>query len=261
MEVIQSRQNPLVKHCTKLAANRRERLKSGLSLLDGPHLIAAALDAGHTLQRIMVAEHAVGKPEITQLLQRTTAPQSVAADSLFAELSELESSSGILAIWPCPAAPSAVQSGWVLALDGVQDPGNVGSILRTAAAAGVQQVWLSPACADVYSPKVLRAGMGAHFLLPIIERADLPTLLSVFDGQRAVTALSGSVSLYEAQLMGSVALVMGSEGMGVSPAVLELATLRLRIPMQPGLESLNVGAAAAICLYERVRQLSIIAAQ
>ncbi|PHV13113.1 TrmH family RNA methyltransferase [Chitinimonas sp. BJB300] len=254
MEVIQSRQNPLIKTCTKLAANRRERLKTGLSLLDGPHLITAALDAGQPLQRILVAEQALEKPEIAQLLVRSDAPKSVVADGMFAELSELESSSGILAIWPFPVAPEAVQAGWVLALDGVQDPGNVGSILRTAAAACVQQIWLSPACADVYSPKVLRAGMGAHFLVPIVERADLPVLLAAFEGQRAVTALDGSVSLYQARLTGSMALVMGSEGMGVSPAVLDLATLRLCIPMQAGLESLNVGAAAAICLYERVRQ-------
>ena len=261
MEVIQSRQNPLIKICAKLAANRRERLKSGLSLLDGPHLIVAALDSGHTLQRIFVAESAVDKPEVIQILKRTSVPHSVVTDNLFSELSELESVSGILAIWRFPMAPDALQVGWVLALDGVQDPGNVGSILRTAVAAGVQQVWLSPACADVYSPKVLRAGMGAHFLMPIIERADLPELLSAFNGQRAVTALDGSISIYGAQLTGSIAMVMGSEGMGVSQVVLDRATLRLRIPMQPGLESLNVGAAAAICLYERVRQLSIITEQ
>lgn len=254
MDVIQSRQNPLIKTCSKLASNRRERLKSGLSLLDGPHLLAAALDAGQVPQKVLVAQGAAHKPEITALIARLSVSTVYVADSLFAELSELESSSGLLAVWPIPAPPEPLRAGLVLALDGVQDPGNVGAILRTAAAAGVEQVWLSAACADVYSPKVLRAGMGAHFMLPLIERAVLPDLLQAFAGQRAVTALDGSISLYAADLCGSLALVMGSEGQGVSAEVLALANLRVRIPMRAGLESLNVGAAAAICLYERVRQ-------
>lgn len=257
MEIIQSRQNPLFKACLKLASQRRERLKQGQTLLDGPHLIAAALDAGQAPQRLLVASSAGQRREIADLLERAQLPCSYLDDSLFAELSELESSSGVLAVWSLPAAPAAQNTGFILALDGVQDPGNVGAILRSAAGAGVEQVWLSKACADVYSPKVLRAGMGAHFLLPLIERADLASLLAGFRGTRAVTALSGSVSLFASDLRGDLALVMGSEGQGVCEALLAMANLRLRIPMQAGLESLNVGAATAICLYERVRQSGI----
>ncbi|QNM98271.1 TrmH family RNA methyltransferase [Chitinimonas koreensis] len=254
MEIIQSRQNALVKTCVKLASHRRERLKSGVTLLDGPHLIRAALDAGLPPQRLLVAAGAVDKPEIVDLLGRFDGVPAVLADTLFGELTELESSSGILAVWPVPAAPAPRRDGLVLALDGVQDPGNVGAMLRTAAAAGVAQAWLSPACADAWSPKVLRAGMGAHFLLPLVERADLPALLADFGGRRAATLLQGSVPLYAADLRGDLALVMGSEGGGVSEEVAALTELRLRIPMRAGLESLNVGAAAAICLYERLRQ-------
>ncbi|HEY9102095.1 RNA methyltransferase [Chitinimonas sp.] len=254
MDLIQSRQNPLVKTCIKLAGQRRERLKSGLTLLDGPHLLMAALDASLPPERVLVAQSALDRPEIQALLARTTAPKALLDDELFASLSELESISGILALWRYPEAPAARSRGLVLALDGVQDPGNVGSILRTAAAAGVEQVWLNPACADAWSPKVLRAGMGAHFLLPILERVELPALLAQFSGKVAVTALANSISLYQADLRGDLALVMGSEGSGVSTEVMQQAGLRLTIPMRPGLESLNVGAATAICLYERLRQ-------
>ncbi|QDQ25219.1 RNA methyltransferase [Chitinimonas arctica] len=254
MDLIQSLQNPLLKSCVKLANNRRERLKSGLTLLDGPHLLTAAFDAGRPPDRLLVAASALHKAEVAAVLARFGKTPSVLEDALFAQLSDLESLSGILGVWPIPAAPAPWTSGHILALDGVQDPGNVGSILRTAAAAGVDQVWLGTACADVWSPKVLRAGMGAHFLVPVLERADLPALLGGFKGRKAVTALAGSVSLYQADLCGDLVLVMGSEGQGVSAEVLAAADLRLAIPMRAGLESLNVGAATAICLYERLRQ-------
>lgn len=254
MDVIQSRQNPLIKACIKLMENRRERLKTGQTLLDGSHLLAAALDAGQAPERLLLSQSAPQRAEVAALAARFDGPVSVVADTLFAELTELESASGVLALWAPPPAPAPLQRGLVLALDGVQDPGNAGAMLRTAAAAGVAQVWLSPNCADVWSPKVLRAGMGAHFLLPVVERADLPALLTNFAGRKAVTVLDGSISLYQADLRGDLVLVMGSEGQGVSREVLALADLRLAIPMRAGLESLNVGAAAAICLYERLRQ-------
>jgi len=255
MEIIHSRQNPLVKACVKLAAHRRERLKQGLTLLDGTHLIGAALDAGLPLERILVAHSALEKPEVAQLLARYHGPQSVVYDAIFDEITELETASGILAIWRVPIPRLPVNTGLVLALDGVQDPGNVGSILRTAAAAGVDQVWLSLGCADAWSPKVLRAGMGAHFLVPLVERASLPELLQAFKGKRLATALDGSVDLYTADLRGDMVMTLGSEGQGVSAEVLAASELRVRIPMLRTLESLNVGAAAAICLFERVRQL------
>ncbi|KAF0814363.1 putative TrmH family tRNA/rRNA methyltransferase [Andreprevotia sp. IGB-42] len=255
MDQIQSLQNPYYKLAHKLASQRRERLKQGLMLLDGPHLIAAALDAGHALQHILLTPAAINDGECAALLGRTGASVHVVADNLFAELSELPSPTGILAIAPFPEGAIPLRNGAVLALDGVQDPGNVGSILRTALAAGIDQVWLSAGCADVWSPKVLRAGMGAHFALSVIERADLPELLAPFAGTVAATLLDGAVDLYAADLRGDLALVLGAEGQGVSVEVAGLATLRLKIPMAPAIESLNVGAAAAICLYERVRQL------
>ncbi|MFC4161559.1 TrmH family RNA methyltransferase [Chitinimonas lacunae] len=254
MDLIQSRQNPHLKHLIKLASHRRDRLKSGQTVLDGPHLLAAALDAGWAPQRLFVTADGWERAEIRQLCERAAAPVAMVDAALFAEASELESLSGVLALLDMPPGPAPRQDGVVLVLDGVQDPGNVGSILRSAAAAGVDQVWLSPGCADVWSPKVLRAGMGAHFVLPLCERLDLAFALQAFAGTRAVTALEQSVGLYQADLSGNLALVMGSEGQGVSASLLALADLRLRIPMRAGIESLNVAAAAAVCLFERWRQ-------
>lgn len=254
MDIIESRQNTLIKHIAKLAAQRRARQQAAQTLLDGVHLIDAALAAGLALERVLIMQSALDKPEVAALLARMAKPPQVVADQVFAALTDLDSPSGIVAILPIPAAPLPLHAGCLLLLDGVQDPGNVGALLRTAAAAGVSQVWMNEGCADAWSPKVLRAGMGAHFVLPIIERLDLVAALADFAGKVAVTALQASQPLYGCDLTGSLALVMGSEGRGVSAALLARADLRLRIPMHAGVESLNVAAAAAICLYERVRQ-------
>ena len=254
MEIITSSQNSLFKQVMKLSQNRRERIKTQQTLLDGSHLLAAWLDAGHPLEKIIVSESGCQRSEIQALLARSPAHVVCFANALFNQLTDLPSASGVLTVVAIPVAPIAQYSGFVLLLDGVQDPGNVGAILRTAQAAGVEQVLLSSACADVWSPKVLRAGMGAQLALPIIENADLCLFASQFKGQIAATLLDGAVDLYDAPLTGSLALVLGSEGAGVSEALAKMATQRIKIPMQQGIESLNVGHAAAICLYEIKRQ-------
>lgn len=254
MEIIRSRQNPLVKQLIKLAENRRERLKTQQTLLVGAHLIEAALQAGWPLERILVAEGEEGRAEITGLLARLPHPATLLAPDLFAAIEQAPSTSGLLALARLPAAPALRQSGCCLLLDGVQDPGNVGSILRTAVAAGVDQVWLTPGCADIWSPKVLRAGMGAHFQLSLLERVDFEQALTGFRGPLLVTALKESTSLYDCDLRGDLVLALGSEGSGVSPELLSRAAIRIGIPMAGPVESLNVAAAAAICLFERLRQ-------
>lgn len=254
MEIITSAQNAIFKQALKLLQNRRERIKTQQTVLDGSHLLAAWLDAGRLLERVFVSETGAVRVEVQQLLSRIDCPVTYLATALFAQLTDLPSASGVLALVAIPPAALPKSSGFVLLLDGVQDPGNVGAILRTAQAAGVAQVVLSSQCADVWSPKVLRAGMGAQAVLPLLEHADLNEFAEQFDGPIAVTLLDGAVDLYAAQLRGSLALVLGSEGLGVSAALAKKATLRLKIPMADGIESLNVGHAAAICLYEIKRQ-------
>lgn len=255
MEIIRSRQNPLVKHLLKLVDNRRDRLKSQQTLLIGTHLVKAALDAGWHLERLLVCETLETRPEISSLLQQASVSCQMLDAELFHAIEQSPSSSGLIALATIPKTPELLHTGLCLLLENIQDPGNVGTILRTAAAAGVDQVWLTAGCADIWSPKVLRAAMGAHFHLRLVERVDPVAALDGFDGQLCITTLEQATSLYETDLRGSLVVALGAEGPGISSQLAARADKRLHIPMQAGIESLNVAAAAAICLFERRRQL------
>lgn len=257
MRSIASRDNPHFKALKKLCQSGRERRKSGRTLLDGMHLIECYVQFKGSIDEVIVSESGALRREIAHYLERGRAstPVTVLSDALFAELATVETPSGIMAVVPQPRPTHGLnQEIDAVLLDGVQDPGNVGSILRSAAAAGFRQVLLSADCAHAWSPKTLRAAMGAHFQLDIHESADLPAFLGGYRGQGVVTALDASASLYAANLTGPLAWVFGSEGLGVREAVAEAARLKVRIPMPGATESLNVAAAAAICLFETVRQ-------
>ena len=142
-------------------------------------------------------------------------------------------------------------------LDGIQDAGNVGAILRSAAAFGLRHVVLGRGCADPWSPKALRAAMGAHFALQIAAAADLVAALQRFGGRAACTVPRGGTPLAQADLGGRMAWLFGAEGQGVSEGLARHAALRITIPMARGTESLNVAAAAAICFYEQARQSAL----
>lgn len=139
-------------------------------------------------------------------------------------------------------------------LDAVQDSGNLGTLLRAAWATGVPDVLLTPGCAQAWSPKVLRAGQGAHFGLRIHEQCDVADLLRGYAGKIVATRLDTGRSLFALDLRGAVAWLFGNEGAGLSPAVSALATEAARIPMPGAAESLNVAMAATVCLFEQVRQ-------
>lgn len=253
MTLIQSRDNRFFKQLKKLAESGRERKKQGLTLLDGAHLLEAYEAAGNQVQHIVVAESAQPGQELAALLKGRE--PVVLSDVLMRELGLVDTPSGILAVIPLPSAmPQLRFAEDAVWLDGVQDPGNVGTLLRTAAAAGVRQIVLSTGCAAAWSPKVLRAGQGAHFVLDIIEDADLMALAVQQQSCLAVTCLEGATSLYETAWQGPLTWIFGAEGQGVSPALIAQADLRVRIPMPGQVESLNVAAAAAICLFEAVRR-------
>lgn len=255
MKRIASRDNAFFKHLKKLAQSARERANSGETLLDGAHLIRACRAAGRSPGTLVVDEAQQEAPEIAALLAESAASEVVLLPTaLYRDAAVVETPSGIMAVLPLPPAASPDPFADAVLLDGVQDPGNVGTLLRTAAAAGFRQVLLSPDCAGVWSPRVLRAGQGAHFLLDLVEDADLPAFLQGYRGQAAVTSLRDAVSLYAADLRGPLAWVFGSEGQGVRPQVAAQAPLKITIPMPGAVESLNVGAAAAVCLFETVRQ-------
>lgn len=252
MKHIQSRDNALFKQLKKLAESGRERRKSGLTLLDGVHLVQAYEAAFGRLEPLIVAESATSGEVADYAVGREVV---VLADALMRDLGLVDTPSGLLAMAPIPAAREGFRPDRdAILLDGVQDPGNLGTLLRTAAAAGIRQAVLSPGCASAWSPKVLRAGQGAHFALSIHEEADLLAVMADYAGTTAVTCLDGATSLYEAAWSGPVAWVFGAEGQGVSLPLIESAGLRIRIPMPGDIESLNVAAAAAICLFEAVRR-------
>lgn len=253
MKLIQSRDNAFYKQLKKLAESGRERRKSGRTLLDGAHLVEAFEAALGPVDNLIVAESAQQQPEIARLTAGRDI--TVLADPLMRDLGLVDTPSGLIAVAAMPAARAAVDLGKdAVLLDGVQDPGNVGTLLRTAAAAGIQQVLLSPGCAAAWSPKVLRAGQGAHFVLNIVEDADLAAFVADYRGTTAVTCLDGATSLYAAQWQGPLAWIFGAEGQGVCPDLIAAAGLKIRIPMPGAVESLNVGAAAAVCLFEALRR-------
>jgi len=256
MKSIQSRDNPFYKELAKLSGSARQRNKSGQTLLDGAHLLTAYLDSDYQPQHILLNSAALRDDEITGLLQRVKdIPVTQLDDKLFAGLSELKTPSGVLALIesPQPDMPIA-QSHFALLLEDIQDPGNLGSMLRSAAAAGCDAVFLSRACADAWSPKVLRAAMGGHFSLCIYEQQDLPGVAKGFFGQLLATSLHARHSLYDCDLRGNVAFMVGNEGAGLSDDLLRLSTQKITIPMHNKVESLNAAAATAICLFEAVRQ-------
>jgi len=253
MKLIESRANPFYKQLKRLAESGRERRKRGRTLLDGVHLVAAYEAVYGPVETLVVGASALAGGEIADFLSGR-AP-TVLADSLLRDLGLVDTPSGLLAVVGIPVATVAVdREKDAILLDAVQDPGNVGTILRTAAAAGVGQALLGPGCAAAWSPKVLRAGQGAHFALAIHEDADLGAFMADFRGTTVVTALHDAIPLWEARWDGPLAWIFGAEGQGVSRLLTDAARLRVRIPMPGTVESLNVAAAAAVCLFEALRR-------
>lgn len=255
MKAIASRDNPTFKDLRDLARDARRQRREARALLDGPHLVTAALDHGVMPELVAVSESAVALPEIAALLARVSGvPVLVLRDALFHEISELATPLGMLARIVVPVVAEDLPAGDCLLLDAVQDAGNVGTLLRTAAAAGVLDVLLGPGCAGAWTPRVLRAAQGAHFALTIREQVDLAGFLKPYPGVPVATVARDGRSLYDLDLTRPTAWLFGNEGAGLAPELVELARQRATIPLAPGSESLNVAAAAAVCLFEMRRQ-------
>lgn len=256
MKTVASRDNPAYKALAKLASSAAERRKRGLSVIEGAHLVRACLDAGHPVAQLFLTR-AAAEAEAA-LAGRARAASAVIvelADALFAAVSGVESPTGVIAVVATPAGrPVPPGARFCLALEDLQDPGNVGTLLRSAAAAGVEHVLLSPTCAFAWSPKVLRAGQGAHFAVNIVEGADLAAFVAGFAGTSVALCGEAKASLHDTDLRGPLALLVGNEGAGLSPALERAATVRARIPMPGRAESLNAGVAGSIALFEAVRQ-------
>ena len=248
---VSSRDNALLVRLRRLARDGAAYRRLGEVWLEGDHLCRAALARGRTVAQALLAESAWDDPALRELAH-AAARVVVVPDALFAEASGLESPARIGFVLALEAVPGVDPAARSIVLDRLQDAGNVGSILRSAAAFGVAQVLALRGTVALWSPKVLRAGMGAHFALRLVEGLTREALEALAVPLVAATPHEGVV-LHRATLPDPCALVVGHEGQGVDAALLEGCALVVRIPQTGGEESLNAAAAAAVCLYEAQR--------
>ena len=253
MDLINSTQNKRIRHIKALQTKARLRRSDGKFILEGDRLIADALSSGGK------AETALYQPDIADYeliarLQEVRCALLPVSKAVLRHVSDTQQAPGILAVFhiPRPPLPKAAQR--VLILDGIREPGNLGTIMRSAAAAGVDLVILAPACVDPYNSKVARAAMGAHFRLPLVE-ANWREIVAFCQDLVVYAALPGAATRHtEVRWDDGWALVLGSEAQGVSKRGLDLARHSISIPMMGAAESLNVASAAAVILFEAQRQ-------
>ena len=243
---VHSRDNALLKDLRRLAQDSTAYRRQGRAWLEGDHLCRAALQRGqHPTHAVFQASYwdAVGHE-----WQDTGGKVVTVEDSLFASISGLESPGRMGFVLPLPAAPALAPDAPTVVLDGLQDAGNVGTILRSAGAFGFRQVLAMKGTAALWSPKVLRSGMGAHFGLQLLEGLQ-PEQLAALQVPLLATSSHQGDYLHRSRLPWPCAWVLGHEGQGVSTALASRAAQFVRIVQPGGEESLNVGAAAAICLH------------
>ena len=250
-QVISSRGNQHFKHLKKLNESPRYRHEVQQTILDGMHLIESYAECFGSPDSIALIEGG-HIDQIASYLNENTQVLEFPA-GLFSEIAPVISPTGILASINIPHLEPPKKQNCILLLEDIQDPGNLGSILRSASASGVDLVFLSDHCADLWSPKVLRGGQGAHFHLPCIEKANFSDITKIFTGKIFATTLSGK-SIFQEDLKGPVAFIFGNEGNGIHSETMRLTSHSIHIPMEKGIESLNVSAAVSVCLYEKYRQ-------
>ena len=247
---VSSRDNPLVKELRKLSESSTAYRKQRRVWLEGDHLCRAALERG--IQPVLAVFSESFWPLGQKMWGRAAIKNVVITDALFPEISGLESPARMGFVVDLPAEEPVLSGVASVILDRVQDAGNVGSILRSAAAFGFSQIIALKGTAALWSPKVLRAGMGAHFALRLVEGVDADTLVEL---QVPIVVTSSHQGDFLHQLTGKNAVPMpcawalGHEGQGVRDDLMDKASLKVRIGQPGGEESLNVAAAAAICLY------------
>lgn len=257
MKTIRSAANPTFRDWLKLATHPRQVRAQRMTLAEGAHLCEALFDAGWPLHAAIVRAGAGGSERDALLVRLAAAgvPLFDLAASLYDALGLVEHGIGLAVVLPVPAPATSALTGDALYLDGLQDPGNVGALLRVAAAAGVRHVLASGLTAALWAPKVMRAAQGAHLQLDLREQVDVAAL-TASSLHWIGTELSAGTSLWDARWpTTAVGWVVGAEGQGATAEALTVCSQRVRIPLAPGVESLNVATAAAVCLFERSRRL------
>jgi TrmH family RNA methyltransferase len=262
---IESAQNERLKAAIKLLASNHALRNSGLAAAEGLHLAETLLHLpGVDIESVWIPQSLLNKPEWLTMSAQSDVLENgevrclVLSDALYSKLSKLSTPTGPMIFFRPVNASAAIDLNQdIVLLDGVQDPGNVGTLLRNCAAAGIQQVALSDHSAWVWSDKVLRAGMGAQFSLQLFSETELLKALSSVQLKVPVRVTSlhpKSMNLFKVDLKPAGIWVFGSEGQGVSQAWLDRASEHIRIPQSGYIESLNVGSSSAVCLFEQFRQ-------
>lgn len=250
MDIISSTKNEKIKELSKLQT-AKGRKKAGLYLLEGEHLVEEAIKEKAPIELMVVSSNRL--EDYQHLLEQTVVQVLVVSQEVFQKLSMTETTQGILAIVKMENQTEPPCSGRIIVLDAVQDPGNLGTIVRTADAAGFDAVILGTGTVDLYNDKVLRSMQGSHFHIPVFQ-ADLRDYLPALKNQGvevAVTALHRDSKDYSIlQGKSDIAIVVGNEGQGVSSEVIELADVVVTIPMFGKAESLNVAIASALLMYK-----------
>lgn len=252
--MITSLQNEKVKLARMLQENTRTRRKEGKVVLEGVRLVRDALQAGQSPDFVLYTSDVRDEGLLRLLISIGIEPLPV-SEAVMRHISETQQPQGVLAAFPMPQASLPQQLDHVLILDSIRDPGNLGTILRTAAAAGVDLVLLSPACVDVYNPKVLRGGMGAHFRVPVIEM-NWGEIGHITQGLHIYIAASDGEARYDrVDWSGRWAIIIGSEAHGAGDEARQLAQMTISIPMASDSESLNAAIAAGVILFEARKRL------
>ncbi|MDO5650894.1 MAG: RNA methyltransferase [Moraxella sp.] len=261
--LITSKDNPTVRHAHALLTQHRIRKKSGQTVIEGVHLLDAYLKQGFKVNKLLISESALAHAEIIALqhagLLDSLAKKDILIidDNLYKSIRTLGDGLDVMAMIDIPNAPLGDISTDCLILNGIQDTGNAGTLLRTASAVGIHTIITTPNTAHLYSPKCLRAGMGAHFSLNIFEQIATHEILSKVKTPLFATSSHTDKVIYHHDLTTPIAWVLGHEGQGVSDEFLQIAT-PIALPQPNGQESLNVGVAGSVCFYEMLRQRSFV---
>ena len=253
--MITSAKNPRIQLVRSLLGRSRERKQGQAFIIEGVRLVEEAQASGWPFQFALYSDGLSSRgKQLVGLLTASGVEAEEVAGYLLASSTGTENPQGILAVLETHDLTIPEALDFVLILDGIRDPGNLGSLLRTAAVSGVQAVFLLPGCADAFAPKVVRAGMGVHFRLPILAM-EWDAIRSHLSGFKLVLAeMEAPLSCWQADFHEKTALVIGGEAEGASPTSRQVCTETIHIPMAPGSESLNAAVAGAILMFEVKRQ-------
>jgi len=257
--MITSAKNPKIKRIRSLQSSNRSRTEEGVFVIEGVRLVEEALNAGWAAQSVFYTEEINdrGKAALEKLVSQGAAVEQVTPRVMRAA-SDTQTPQAILVVLALRELPPPPVLHFVLIPDAVRDPGNLGAVLRTAAAASVQTVFLPPNTVDPYSPKVLRAAMGAHFHIPIqiMGWDDIRGRIQKAGLQVYLADAGGAVDYTQPDFRSPLALIIGGEAHGAGHQARSLSQTVVRIPMPGGSESLNAAVAAGVILFEIVRQRS-----